>query len=129
MTKKVMDQLGLKTTRPYHNVCAMDSREVDTIGIIINLPVRLAKYPDVHLTMDVVVIDVPDNWGMLLSRKWAASLGGDIRMDWSYATIPASEHSMVKLYNEQARKFHVENPQNLANEFVYESDNVGNYAI
>jgi hypothetical protein len=28
ITKKVMDQLSLKVTRPYRNVCAMDSREI-----------------------------------------------------------------------------------------------------
>ena len=54
----------------------MDAREVDVVGIILNLHVKLAKYLDINMVMDVVVIDVPDNWGMLLSRKWAATLGG-----------------------------------------------------
>ena len=76
-----MEQLNLKTTRPYRNVCAMDSREVDVVGIILNHQVRLAKYPDIHIAMDILVIDVPDKWGMLLSRKWAATLGGWIQMD------------------------------------------------
>ena len=26
MTRKVMEQLNLKITRPYHNICSMDSR-------------------------------------------------------------------------------------------------------
>ena len=69
MTRKVMEQLNLKTTRPYRNVCAMDSREVDVVGIILNHQVRLAKYPDIHIAMEILVIDVPDKWGMLLSRK------------------------------------------------------------
>ena len=51
------------------------------VGIILNLQVKLAKYPDINMSMDVVVIDVPDNWGMLLSKKWAATLGGYIQMD------------------------------------------------
>ena len=76
----------------------MDAREVEVVGIILNLQVKLAKYPDIDMTMDVVVIDVPDNWGMLLSRKWAATLGGHIQMDWTYATIPASENTRVILH-------------------------------
>ena len=28
VTRKVMEQLNLRITRPYHNVCAMDAREV-----------------------------------------------------------------------------------------------------
>ena len=68
----------------------MDAREVEVVGIILNLHVKLVKYPDIDMSMDVVVIDVLDNWGMLLSRKWAATLGGYIQMDWTYATIPTS---------------------------------------
>ena len=54
MTRKVMEQLNLKTTRPYRNVCAMDSGEVDVVGIILNHQVRLVKYPDIHIAMDIL---------------------------------------------------------------------------
>ena len=37
ITRKVMEQLNLRITRPYHNVCAMDAKEVDVVGIILNL--------------------------------------------------------------------------------------------
>ena len=47
MTKKVMEKMGLRITRPYQNVCAMDSREIDVVGIILNFPVKLAAYPDI----------------------------------------------------------------------------------
>jgi hypothetical protein len=70
MSLIVMNQLGLKTTRPYRNICAMDSKEVKVCGLIKDLHIRLTIYPDISLLMDVVVIDVPDAWGMLLSHKW-----------------------------------------------------------
>ena len=81
MTRKIMEQLNLKVSRPYHNICSMDSREVEVVGIILGFQVRLAKYTDIHLNMDILVIDVPDKWGMLLSRKWDVDLGGSIQMD------------------------------------------------
>jgi hypothetical protein len=129
MTKKVMQQLNLKTTRPYGNVCAMDSRSVEVEGMIQNQTVRLAKYPDIHLTMDILVIDVPDKWGMLLSRKWGASLGGSLQLDLSYATVPASENSLVKLHSEKERRYHVENPQKPSNEYIYNTDEIGTYQV
>ena len=49
MTKKVMQQLDLRTTRPYQNVCAMDSRPVKVEGMIENQLVRLAKYLDIWI--------------------------------------------------------------------------------
>ena len=74
----------------------MYSREVDVLDLIQNLPVKLAKYPDIHITMDILVIYVPNKWGMLLSRKWSIDLGGWIQMDWTYATVPASEDLLVR---------------------------------
>ena len=66
MTRKFIKKLNLKITRPYHNVCTMDSREVEVVGIILGFPIKLAKYPDIHPNMDIRVIDVPKKWGMLL---------------------------------------------------------------
>jgi hypothetical protein len=42
MTLKVMNRLGLKTTRPYKNVGAMDSREIKVCGLIKDVHVKLA---------------------------------------------------------------------------------------
>jgi hypothetical protein len=68
ITKNVMERLNLKPSRPYHNVCAMDSREIEIHGIIVNIQVKLGAYPDITFPMDILVIDVTDAWGMLLSR-------------------------------------------------------------
>jgi hypothetical protein len=75
MTLEVMNELGLTVSRPYRNVQAMDSREVQVCGVIKDLEVRLQEYPERILTMDVVVIDCPAKWGMLLSRKWVVMQG------------------------------------------------------
>jgi hypothetical protein len=45
MSLKVMNQLGLKTTRPYKNVHSMDSREIKVCGLIKDLHVKLVAYP------------------------------------------------------------------------------------
>ena len=75
--------------------------------------------------MDILVIDVANKWGMLLSRKWGTTLGGSIQMDWTYATVPASEFSLVKLYSEKEKRHHVENPQRPLNEYAYHTDENG----
>ena len=106
-------------------------REIDVVGIILNFPVKLVAYPDIGVTMDIVVIDVPDILGMLLSRMWAvvATLGGSIQMDWTYSMIPASEDAHVKLYREKERKYHVEDPDDPDNEYICEMDSLGNHVI
>jgi hypothetical protein len=45
MSLKVMEQLGLKVTRPYRNVCGFESRAITTHGVIENVEVCLGRYP------------------------------------------------------------------------------------
>jgi hypothetical protein len=57
--------------------------------------------------MDILVIDVLDAWGMLLSRDWGANLGGSIQMDLSYATIPTCDNTLVRLNREHERSVRI----------------------
>jgi hypothetical protein len=129
MTKKVMEQLNLRISRPYHNICAMDRKTIKVHGLIKSLQVHLAAFPDIMIEMDIVVIDVPDAWGMLLSRKTVADLGGNLQMDLTYATIPTPNGSMFRLNRELERKYHVEDPRNPTNDIVYRELEMGCYEI
>jgi hypothetical protein len=55
--------------------------------------VFLDRYYEIVFLMDIVVIDVPDVWGMLLSRNFVATLGGTLQMDLTYATIPMDDET------------------------------------
>jgi hypothetical protein len=81
------------------------------------------------IEMDIVVIDVPDAWGMLLFRKTAADLGGNLQMDLTYATIPTPNRAMFRLNRELERKYHVEDPKQPINEFVYHGLDMGCYQM
>ena len=65
----------------------MDAREVQIIGTINALPCKLITYPDVELFMTILVVDIPPDYGMLLSRKCSFSMGGSLHCDLSYATF------------------------------------------
>jgi hypothetical protein len=129
MTKKVMEQLNLRISRPYHNMCALDSQTIEVYGLIKGLQVHLTIFPDIMIEMDIVVIDVPDVWGMLLNRKAAVDLGGSLQMDLSYATLSTPNGSTFKLTREMYRKYHVEDPKNPKNELKYDDEGLGYCAI
>ena len=78
-----MDNLGLDITKPYKDLYSFDSREVKCLGPIKDLVVSLHQIPKKSLIMDVVVVDVPLKFGMLLPRSWASKLKGTLQMDLS----------------------------------------------
>ena len=68
MPKAVMEALGLRITRPYHDLFSFDSRAVQCLGLIKDLVVSLSQLPMKSVIMDVVVADIEPKFGMLLSR-------------------------------------------------------------
>jgi hypothetical protein len=81
------------------------------LGLIKDLVVSLSQIPSKNLVMDVVVADIPPNFGMLLSRSWAAKLKGTLQMDMSYATIPVFGQER-RLYREVLLKYMVSRKTN-----------------
>jgi hypothetical protein len=97
MSLKVMEQLGLKTTRPFGNVCGIDSWRVKVFGVCEDVEVFLIDFPHINLLMDISVIDVLDAWGILLLRTWSSALGGFLSMSLTHAYIPMGNNTYENL--------------------------------
>jgi len=122
MPKIIMEKLGLQITRPYGNLYSFDSRKVKCMGMIKDLVVTLAQVPVKSILMDVVIVDIPPKYGMLLSRSWGAKLGGSLQLDMSYATIPMFGGQFTHLYRDTRLAYTVSDPQNLHNFPIYIAD-------
>ena len=71
-----MEKLGLEINRPYHDLYNFDERKLRYVGILKDLVVTLAQIPAKIIVMDVVFIDIPPKYEMLLSisglKLWVA---------------------------------------------------------
>jgi hypothetical protein len=88
MSLKVMEQIGLKTTQPYRNVCGIYSIRFKFFGVCEDVEVFLIDFPHIILLMDILVIDVPYSWEILLLSIWSFTLGGFLSMILTHAYIP-----------------------------------------
>jgi hypothetical protein len=94
-------------------VFGFESRAIPTHGVIKNVEVCLEKYPERIIHIDIVVVDVPDVWGMLLSRNFASMLGGTLEMDLTYANIALNNGTIGRLPNMQMTITHVQETSDL----------------
>ena len=76
MPKAIMETLNLDITRPYKNLFSFDSSKVQCLGLIKELCVTLVQYLDKSIVMDIVVVDIPPKYEMLLSRSCGEKLQG-----------------------------------------------------
>jgi hypothetical protein len=121
MPKVIMDSLGLDITIPYKDLFSFHSREVKCLGLIKDLVVILYQIPEKSLIMDVVVVDVPPKFGMLLSRSWEAKLKVMLEIDLSYTTILVFGEQR-RLYRENHLAYMISDKDNQENHPKYDID-------
>jgi hypothetical protein len=71
MPKIVMKKLGLEITITYPDLYSFDATKLKCYGLIKDMVVTLAHLHVKRIMIDIVVANVPANYGMLLSRTWA----------------------------------------------------------
>jgi hypothetical protein len=63
MPKIVMEELGFKVTKDYHDLCSFDSRKKKILGFIKDLAMSLFQLPMKSVVIDIIVVDVPPKLG------------------------------------------------------------------
>jgi hypothetical protein len=63
-------------------------KRVKVVGELKNVLITLSSNPKVHQTIDIIVVDIPDSYGMLLSKDWSVMLGGYFATVWSQLRLP-----------------------------------------
>ena len=69
MPKGEVESLGLEVNQPYKYLYSFDSQKVKCLGLIKDTVVTLTEFPSKTMVMDVVMVDIPSNFGVLLSRS------------------------------------------------------------
>jgi hypothetical protein len=122
MPKTVMEELGLEVTKSYHDLYSFDSRRVQCLGVIKYLVVTLFQFPMKSVVMDIVVVDVPPKFGMLLSKYWIKRLGGTLQMDLTYDTIPMFGGEHRRLYREDQLAYIISDESDPTNHPIFSID-------
>jgi hypothetical protein len=115
MPNIVMEELGLEVTKSYHDLYSFNSKKVKCLGSIKDLVISMFQLPMKSMVMDIIVVDVPLKFRMLLYRSWKKRLGGTLQMDLSYATIPVFGDEKRILYREAQLAYIISDETNPTN--------------
>jgi hypothetical protein len=119
MPKIVMEELRLEVTKTYHDLYSFDSEKGEVPWVYQKLGRVLVPAANEELVMDIIVVDVPPKFGMLLSRSWIKRLGGTLQMDLSYATIPIFGGEQRRLYREAQLSYIINDESNPINHPIF----------
>ena len=90
--------------------------------------VRISCNPSVFQFIDIVVADIPDAYGLFLSRDWSQQLNGFFAIDWSTLWLPKNGKSnQIKVNRERYMKHTVTELQYLSEPILFSDSIMGNY--
>jgi hypothetical protein len=84
MPLMVMEALGMSCTKYYEiakSICAIDSRKVSTYREIKDFYAWITVAPHIITVFNIIVVDLPPSYGVVLGRDWSSMIGGYIMND------------------------------------------------
>ena len=89
-------------------VVQLDKTNVKVIGEMEDVLVCLSSNDNVCQFIDIVVADIPDAYGLVLSRDLSAKLNGYFASDWSHLWLPyKGSPNQIKILREPHMKYNV----------------------
>ena len=86
----------------------MDRTNVKVIGEMEDVLIRLSSNDKVCQFIDIVVADIPEAYGLVLSRYWLTKLSGYFASDWSHLWLPyKGSPNQIKVLREPHMKHNV----------------------
>ena len=92
--------------------------------------IRLSADPRVCQFIDIMVVDIPEAYGLILIRDWSMKLNGYFATNWSHMWIPHQNvQNQIKIPREPHMKYNVTQLEG-KNELVsFSSSVLGNYFL
>ena len=69
-------------------IIQLDRLHVRVMGELKDVMIRLSSNSKVHQVIDVIVVNIPEAYGVILSRDWLAKLNGYFAIDYSHLWLP-----------------------------------------
>ena len=71
-----------------NKIIQLDKSQVKVFGELKDVLIRLSSNSKIHQIIDIIVVDIPETYGVILSRDWLAKLNGYFSTDWSHIWLP-----------------------------------------
>jgi hypothetical protein len=82
---KKLNTVPLKSDK---HVIQLDKTQVKVMGELKDVMIRIATHPKFVQVIDIIIVDIPEAYGLLLSRDWSEKLNGYFSTDWAHLWLP-----------------------------------------
>jgi hypothetical protein len=127
----VMEALGMNCSKYYktsESIYAINLRKVSTYEEIKDFYAWIIDAPHIITIFNIIVVDLPPTYGVVMGRYWSSMIGGYIMNDGSYMMLLGKEGEMIKVPRDPIKPFSFKKKDNELMEY-YVHAKIGNYSI
>jgi hypothetical protein len=105
MPLAVCNKLGVVPLKSDKHVIQLDRTQVKVMGELKDVMIRIATHPNFMQVIDIIVVDIPEAYGLLLSRDWSEKINGYFSTDWAHLWLPLKGYkNMIRIDRERYLK-------------------------
>jgi hypothetical protein len=88
------------------HVIQLDRTQVKVMGELKYVMMRIETHPKFVKVIDIIVVDIPKSYGLLLSRDWSEKLNRYFSTDWAHLWMPLKGHAnMIRIDRERSKTY------------------------
>jgi ribonuclease HI len=103
--------------------------QVKVMGEIKDVMIKIVTHPKFAQVIDIIVVDIPKAYGLLLSQDWSEKLNGYFSTNWTHLWLPLKGHTnMIRIDSEIYLKHTVTDVETLNEPLSEDFPVLGNYS-
>ena len=99
MPYSMCKNINVQPQRCNTKIIQLDKLDLKVMGELKDVLIQLTSNSKVNQTIDFIVVDILEAYGVILSKDWSTNLNGYFTIDWCHLWLP---------YNGQLNKIKVE---------------------
>ena len=92
MSYSVCKKLNVEPKMSKTKIIKLDRSHVKVLGELKDVLIHLASNLKVHQTIDIIVLDIPEAYGVIFSKDWSNKLNGYFAIEWCHLWLPYKSH-------------------------------------
>ena len=105
MTLSICKKLNAVPLKSDKHVIQLDTTHVKVVGELKYVMIIIATHPKFGQVIKIIVVDIPEAYGLLLSRDWSEKINGYFSTDLSHLWLPLKGYmNMNKIDRERYLK-------------------------
>ena len=130
LPRSIRAKLNVQPQKFAVRIVQLDRSQVEVIGELNQVTIRFSSNPKVCQVIDILVADIPEFYGLILSMDWSEKLHGYFSTDWSHMWLPYNgKPNQIKVERELHQKYIVTELEGENEAVAYNSSIIGNYSV